>query len=48
MLPGELPEDVIPQTRENASPGLPPVPQEPPTGQQGIETARMNDNLQSA
>lgn len=33
------------QVRENTSPAFPPVPQQSPTGQAGIETARTSDNL---
>lgn len=39
------PESEIPEVRENTSPASPPVPAEPGTGMQGIETARTNDNL---
>ena len=35
----------IPPVRENTSPGLPPVPQEPATGMTGIETPTFEDNL---
>lgn len=34
-----------PPVQGNTSPGLPPVPQQPGSGQQGIETSRTEDNL---
>ncbi|OLU22964.1 hypothetical protein BVH03_22200 [Pseudomonas sp. PA15(2017)] len=37
--------DDLTQVRENTSPAHPPVPAEPGTGMQGIETARTEDNL---
>lgn len=39
------PDSEIPPVRENTSPVFPPVPAEPGTGMQGIETARTTDNL---
>lgn len=33
------------QARENTSPAFPPVPQQAPTGQQGIETPAVADNM---
>ncbi|MFY1021145.1 hypothetical protein [Ectopseudomonas khazarica] len=39
------PESEIPEVRENTSPASPPIPAEPGTGMQGIETARTTDNL---
>ena len=36
------------QARENTSPAFPPVPQQAPTGQQGIETPTTADNMQGA
>jgi hypothetical protein len=36
------------QPRENTSPAFPPVPREPGTGQQGIETPDAGDNLPAA
>ena len=37
-----LPTEPLPGVRENTSPQLPPVPQEPGTGMQGIETAQAD------
>ncbi|HBZ96068.1 MAG TPA: hypothetical protein DEO91_20970, partial [Pseudomonas sp.] len=37
--------DAMPAVRENTSPAFPPVPAEPGTGMQGIETAATSDNL---
>lgn len=37
--------DAIPPVRENTSPAFPPVPTQPGTGMQGIETATTTDNL---
>ncbi len=47
-IQGEGPEVVEPaaaEVRENTSPTFPPVPQEPSTGQRGIETPATGDNL---
>lgn len=51
VLPaGPLPHDsggaAIDQVQANTSPAFPPVPQQAPTGQQGIETPTVADNLQ--
>ena len=37
--------DSLPPVRENTSPAFPPVPAEPGTGMQGIETVSTTDNL---
>lgn len=50
-VPGEIPADVAaqsevaPDVRQNTSPTFPPIPQSPGTGQSGIETATVDDNL---
>lgn len=41
----ELGNEHIAEAQENTSPAYPPVPQEPGTGMQGIETASTQDNL---
>lgn len=41
----ELGSEHIAEAQENTSPAYPPVPQEPGTGMQGIETPTMDDNL---
>ena len=41
----QLPD--IAQVHQNTSPAFPPVPQQAPTGQQGIETPSTSDNLQA-
>ncbi|MEW5678850.1 hypothetical protein [Comamonas kerstersii] len=38
-------EDGLPEVRENTSPAFPPVPQQPGTGMQGIETPEVEDNI---
>ena len=38
----------MPGVRQNTSPAFPPVPQQAPTGMQGIETPTTADNLQGA
>lgn len=38
-------EDGLPKVRENTSPAFPPVPQQPGTGMQGIETPEVEDNI---
>lgn len=47
--PGPAPaqEESFPGVDENTSPGFPPVPQQPASPMQGIETARTEDNLGS-
>lgn len=37
--------EALPPVRENTSPTFPPVPQQPDTGQKGIETPSTGDNL---
>lgn len=37
-----------PEVRQNTSPGFPPVPQSPATGEQGIETPTPSDNFGAA
>jgi hypothetical protein len=44
---GRPEEDGLPEVRENTSPAFPPVPQQPGTGQRGIETLDVGDNLPS-
>lgn len=41
----EVVEPAAAEVRENTSPTFPPVPQEPSTGQRGIETPATGDNL---
>ena len=36
------------EVRQNTSPAFPPVPQQAPTGMQGIETPSATDNLEGA
>lgn len=38
-------EDGLPEVRENTSPAFSPVPQQPGTGMQGIETPEVEDNI---
>ncbi|ADU99433.1 hypothetical protein [Alicycliphilus denitrificans] len=42
---GRPADDGVQEVRENTSPQFPPVPQEPGTGQRGIETLSPGDNL---
>jgi len=41
----KLPEGGAPQVRQNTSPAFPPVPQQPESGMEGIETLDAGDNL---
>lgn len=51
-VPAGVPEqqavqpDALPPVRGNTSPTFPPVPQQPGTGQEGIETAAISDNME--
>ena len=40
--------EAIEAVRQNTSPAFPPVPQQAPTGMQGIETPSATDNLEGA
>ena len=44
---GELPQGAM-DAQQNTSPAFPPVPQQAPTGMQGIETPATADNLEGA
>ena len=44
-IPAEEEAAAAPPVRENTSPAFPPVPQEGGTGQRGIETPGVADNL---
>lgn len=45
-MPADMSQPELPPgVRQNTSPGFPPVPQQPPSGMDGIETAETADNL---